>query len=117
MDERSILIITSKGDKTASIEEYSIYNDQVHIRYKNQGQSYKYLLRNIKIKKNPIIFSGNNNRVYHKNENLKNVHEILKFDEFTKVIFRNSKPQIYLSEFIRVEKIIITNNEKNSWNT
>ncbi|TPG71139.1 DUF2726 domain-containing protein [Brevibacillus laterosporus] len=103
MDERSILILTDKGDQTTDIADYNFIENQVHIQFKNNTKIYKYSLKKVTIKQNPKVLDISNQNVCYQNMPLRKVQEILDFEGTFKVFFQNGKTNIYDSSSIRIE--------------
>ncbi|WGV61522.1 AAA domain-containing protein [Brevibacillus brevis] len=111
MDERKVLIITSKGDQTGEIVKYSFHEGKVCIWFKGREEPYKY--NNVVIKMNPKLVDIENKTVLYAGIPLRNIKEVLDFDGTTKVFFNNDKSKIYDSSLISMELGSHSNNEVN----
>lgn len=103
MDERSILIVTDKGDQTTEIANYSVCKDKICIQYTNNAKVYRYPQSKVTIKQNPISLDIKDRMVYYDIIPLRNVREILDFEGTLKVFFDNNKTQLYDSTLIRFD--------------
>ncbi|MFI8714683.1 hypothetical protein [Brevibacillus brevis] len=75
MDERKVLIITSKGDQTGEIVKYSFHEGKVCIWFKGREEPYKY--NNVVIKMNPKLVDIENKTVLYAGIPLRNIKEVL----------------------------------------
>ncbi|MFC5702800.1 AAA domain-containing protein [Cohnella faecalis] len=111
MDERTVLIVTDKGDQTKDIAKYTVLENGVEIQFKSRLEPYTYSTSKVSIKRNPIPIDIRDHRVLYRGMPLRNVQEMVDFEGVIKVFFGDKHTQIYDSALIRLEHADGDNNK------
>lgn len=105
MDERSVLILTNKGDETADVSRYYFEEKKVCIEYKKKtDRVYRYSPRNITIKRNPKAIDISDKTVFSGDMPFRKIRELLDFDGIVKLFFENGDTQIFALSSISIEE-------------
>ncbi|WP_340673726.1 AAA domain-containing protein [Brevibacillus agri] len=105
MDERKVLVLIDQIDKTKEIADYSIREneDVIHIYFmKRREQPYRYKKNRVTIKTSPRPLKIHHGTVLCGGLPLRNVQEVVQFEDLCKVFFDNQQTGIYKSSAIRV---------------
>lgn len=112
MDESKILIITARGDQTKEIADIIIDEHIVHILFYKKEKYYKYNTNKVVIKQNPAPLNINHQAVLYDGMPLRNVKQVLVFEDMTKVFFQSEQTQVFASASITIVPIGKVNMDK-----
>ena len=101
MDETRYLIILKGEDRTSDVLSFQPQGAKVNITF-NSFRSYSYERQNVFIEGAIKVLDITSQRVFYKDEILKNVKQIVYFQQKIKVIFQNNRRQIFNAQDIVV---------------
>ena len=94
MDETKFLIILKGEDRTSDVLSFKPQGNKIDITFKGL-KSYSYGRHNVIIEKALKVLEITSQMVFHKNEILNDVKQMVYFLKKIKVIFQSQEPQIY----------------------
>ena len=113
MDETKCLIMLKGEDRTEDVLFFKQQDDKIDITFRGY-KSYSYSRHNVIIEKALKVLDITSQRVFHKNEILQNVKQMVFFLQKIKVIFQNHKRQIYDAKDILVTSNSLDNDQTRS---
>ena len=110
MDEEKILVIIKGEDKTKEIEHLSENNNKkIEVKFYNEEKIYQYNQKNIIIKKQSENIEFKDKDIYYKNQILFNVQNVIRFEEFIKIIYTTGETEIFRYNDISLKSNSIDN--------
>lgn len=93
MYEKQFLVLIKGEDKTKDIKEIHYKDGKYHVTF-NSGKTYTYGYQNVQKLYNPIVVNTKNIEVTISGEHVYDVHQILFFKPYAKIIFKNNTSRI-----------------------
>ena len=108
MDETKFLIILKGEDRTSDVLSFKPQGNKIDITFKGL-KSYSYSRHNVIIEQALKVLEITSQMVFHKNEILNDVKQMVYFLKKIKVIFQSHEPQIYDAKDIFVTSNCLEN--------
>ena len=98
MDANKYLVVLKGEDKTEDVISYTFQDDMVYVEFK--AKIYCYKKRNVYVCNNPKVVDLHNRVAYHGDIPLYGIEQMLDFNAYIKVIYRNFPSQLFKREDI-----------------